>query len=101
MINNRVQISLSEIGEYVNKDSEKGKEILSFVKKFSKISESDAKKLREKLENLGILKIRGEHISKIIEIMPENSTDLNKIFVDTGLEEDETNKILESVKEFK
>ena len=33
--------------------------------------------------------------------MPENAEDLNKIFVDISLDEDEKRKILETIKEFK
>ena len=48
-----------------------------------------------------ILKLKEEHIVKIIELMPEDILDLNKIFVDIALNEDETSKILEVVKKYK
>ena len=46
------------------------------------------------------MKINDENIAKIIDILPENEVDLNKIFIDVVLDEDETKKILETVKEF-
>ena len=47
------------------------------------------------------MRVKQEHIVKIIDLMPENAEELNKIFVDSSLDEDETKKILETVKEFK
>jgi len=44
--------------------------------------------------------LRAEQIIKIIDLLPENQEDLNKI-VDISLDENETKKILETVKEFK
>lgn len=91
---------MAEASEYIS-DNEKNTEIIAFIKKFNKLSTKDAKQLREKLRNLNLMKIREEHISKIIDIIPEDAPDLNKIFVDVSLEEDETKKILDTVKEFK
>ena len=47
------------------------------------------------------MKLKDESIVKIIDLMPETSEDLNKIFVGLNLDEDETKKILDIVKEFK
>ena len=47
------------------------------------------------------MKMKSEHISKIIDLVPENSEDLNKIFVGTNLDEDETKRIIDEVKQFK
>ena len=66
-----------------------------------KLGHKDAKEMRKAVQELGLMKIRDEHIPKLIDLMPENSGDLNKIFNDVGLDEDETQKILETVKQFK
>ena len=100
MIKNSESLSMAEASEYIN-DTEKNTEIIAFIKKFNELSTKDAKQLREKLRNLNLMKIREEHISKIIDVLPEDAPDLNKIFVDVSLEEDETKKILDTVKEFK
>ena len=42
-----------------------------------------------------------ESINKKIVVSAENEEDLNKIFADVGLNEDETKKILETIKQFK
>lgn len=100
MIKNSESLSMAEASEYIN-DNEKNTEIIAFTKKFSKMSTKDAKEIREKIKNLNLMKVQEEHISKIIDILPEDAQELNKIFVDVSLEEDETKKILDTVKEYK
>ncbi len=99
MILKRKPLSMAEAKEYMDKDS--GTDIIGFVKKFIILKPGKAKELREKIEALDLLKVREEHISKIIDIMPETSEELNKIFNDMSLDEDETKKLLETIKEFK
>ena len=99
MILDKKPISMAEAKEYINKDS--GAETLAFIKKFVSLKPEDAKKLREKIQGLELLKVKEEHIVKIIDLLPETADDLNKIFIDMGLDEDETKKILETIKEFK
>ncbi len=99
MILDRKPLSISEANEYVDKDSES--DVVGFVKKFIKIKPEKAKEIREKIKALDLMKVQAEHISKIIDLLPKNTEDLNKIFGDTGLDEDETKKILETIKEYK
>ena len=80
------------------KETEKSKEIESMIKKFSKVDSKKAEKFKEALQNLGIIKLKQADIIKIIDIMPENAVELNKIFIEISLDADETNKILEVVK---
>lgn len=91
---------MAEATEYI-KNSESGAETLSFIKKFVKISPKKAKELREKLTELDLMKLKEENIVKIIDLMPETAEELNKIFVDISLDEDEKSKILEVIKEFR
>ncbi len=53
--------------------------------------------MREKIEDLKLIKIDERHISKIIDIMPENEEELNKIFIGIGLDEEESKKVVEVV----
>ena len=99
MIKNKEPISINGISQYIKKSDDS--EITPFIKKFSKLKLKQADELKEKLEKLEFLKMRKEHLIKIIDLIPEDSGDLNKIFVDVGLNEDETQKILETVKEFR
>jgi DNA-directed RNA polymerase subunit F len=101
MIKNTEPLSAAEIMEYIGKGEDSEANIKNFIKKFVKLSQKEAKELRKELEKLELMKLRKEHIVKIIDLMPENEEDLNKIFIDVSLNEDETKKILETVKKFK
>ena len=101
MIKNAESISMAEAIEYVKKNENSESDIKGFIKKFTKLSQKEAKELRKSLEKLELMKLKTENISKIIDIIPENAEDLNKIFTEVGLDEDETKKILEAVKQFK
>ena len=69
-------------------------ELKGFSNKFVKEDIKVAKKVRKEIEELGLLKVKAEHIAKLIDLMPDNLEDLNKIFIDVGLDENESNKIL-------
>ncbi len=99
MIIERKPLSMVEAKEYIDKDS--GTDIKGFVKKFIILKPNKAKELKEKIVGLDLLKVKEEHITKIIDIMPETTEDINKIFSDVSLDEDETKKLLETIKEFK
>ncbi len=101
MIKNNEQVSMAEAMEYVKNSKDEGKEIRAFIKKFTKLGVKDAKELREKIRKLELIKVDDRHLSKILDILPENPEDLDKIFVGISLDEDETKKILDTVKEFK
>jgi DNA-directed RNA polymerase subunit F len=100
MIKNSKPLSMTEAVEYLKKDEE-GKALKSFIKKFVVLKQEDAKKLKEKLEKLDLMQMKEEHIVNIIDLMPENEEDLNKILVGVNLNEDETKRVLETIKEFK
>ena len=82
-------------------DNDKKKQLEGFIKKFSKIQVGKAEQMKKELEGLGLLKLKKDDIVKIIDIAPEDASDLNKIFVDVSLNEDEANKILEIIKKYK
>jgi DNA-directed RNA polymerase subunit F len=97
MIKNNEPISIAEITEYV-KDKGKEDKIKIFVKKFAKTDIKKAKELRKKLEAIDMMKMKPEYIAKIIDFLPEDNDELNKIFQNISLDEDETKKILDAVK---
>ncbi len=103
MIIERTPLNLNEVEEIVedSPDSEKKEEMKQYLKKFLKTKPEQAKKIKESLEKLDLLKIKREHLVKIIDLLPADATDLNKIFADVSLSEDEINKILEVVKSAK
>jgi DNA-directed RNA polymerase subunit F len=103
MIIDRTPLNYNEV-EDILKDlpvSTKKEETEAFLKKFVKTKPEQAKKIKQELEKLDMLKLKSEHAVKIVDLLPKDASDLNKIFVDISLNEDETNKILEIVKNTK
>ena len=101
MIKNTTPLSMAESMEYIEKEKKVEKPVAEFIKKFVKITPKEAKELRKKLEALNIIKLNDTNISKIIDILPEKAEEINKIFVDISLDENETKRILDTIKEFK
>ena len=101
MIKNTIPLDMAKALEYVKKDSDSEAEIKKFVKKFVKLKPEKAREMQKKLESLDLMKMKPEHIVKIIDLLPEDPENLNKIFNDVSLNEDETKKILEIVEEFR
>ena len=103
MILDRIPLNMNEVEEILKEipDSDKKQEMELFLKKFAKTKEKQAKKIKEDLENWDSIKLKREHIIKIMDLLPEDASDLNKIFSDVSLNEDEINKILEIIKNSK
>ena len=101
MIKNTEIVSMAEALEYIKEDKENNAEVIGFIKKFTTLKPKEAKEIRKKIQNLDLIKAKPEYVTKIIDLLPENTEDLNKIFVDVSLDEDESKKILEIIKEFK
>ncbi len=101
MIKNSEPLSMAEVLEYIKKGEETETDVIGFIKKFNKLKAKEAKELRQEIEFLNILKIKPEYSVKIADLLPESSEELNKIFVDVSLDEDETKKILDTIKKFK
>lgn len=92
-------LTLSEVYSLVG-ESERGEKIRQFLNVFKPIEVEKAKQLKEELLALDIIKLKESHIIKIIDFLPEDATELNKILTDVSLDEAETNKILELVKKY-
>ncbi|MFB6246118.1 MAG: hypothetical protein ABEI74_00815 [Candidatus Pacearchaeota archaeon] len=92
-------LSLSEAKEYLQEEG--NEEMKGFVKKFAKLETEKAKELRSKLEELDMIKMSEHHIAKVIDILPTEIEEINKIFTDTSLEEDEKKQVIEVVKQYK
>ena len=100
MIRNSEPLSMAEVIELVEKEDDE-LNVIGFVKKFKKLKPADAKDLKKQLNDLQMIKIKPDYVVKIIDLLPETSEELNKIFVDVSLDEDETKKILDTIKKFK
>ena len=100
MIIDRTPLNMNEVEDII-KDlppTDRLEETKEFLKKFVKAKPEQAKKIKEELEKIDMIKIKNEHIVKIIDLLPSDASELNKIFIDVSLNEDETNKILGVVK---
>lgn len=104
MIKSREPMSMAESLKYIKdaEGSDEGEaEIKKFIKKFVKLSPADAHKIREKLTALDLVKLKSEYIVKIIDTMPEDRENLNKVFVDVNLDENESKQVLDILGEFR
>jgi DNA-directed RNA polymerase subunit F len=101
MIINKEPLSMAEALKYIKKDETEETDIIGFIKKFIKMKKEKVNAIKIKLKALELIKVKDEHIAKIIDLMPENTEELNKIFTDVGLDEDEVQKILNTLKESK
>ena len=100
MILERKPLDLHEVKKIIEDidDNERKAQIELYLKKFLKTKPEQIKKIKEELKKLDLLKMKEEHVVKIVDLMPEDISDINKIFTDVNLTEDEINKILEIVK---
>ncbi|MBU0977941.1 MAG: hypothetical protein KKD18_05985 [Nanoarchaeota archaeon] len=99
MIHSKQPLTLVEVKEIVDKLEEK-QEMKDYLKKFTKLTKDKAKKLREEVAGLENVKIGEEQMIKLVDIVPKDAEDVNKIFSDTGLTEEETNALLEITKKY-
>ena len=97
MIHEQKPLSLVEVKK-ITESLEEKKDISDYLKKFIKVDLKKAEEMKKELLSLNNLKIKEEDIVKIIDLMPETASEVNKIFTDVSLTEDQINKILEIVK---
>lgn len=91
-------LTLSEVYGLVENNSEAT--IKDFLKNFIKLKAKEATKLKEELKELDLIKLKETHIVKIVDFLPKDSIELNKILTEISLEEEEINKILDVVKKY-
>ena len=101
MIKQNDSLSIAEALAYVDSKNESESKIKNFMEDFKKLDLEKAKSLRKKIEEMELLKVKDSHISKIIDLIPEDKENLNKIFTDVSLDEDESKQILDVIEEFR
>jgi len=99
MIIKMTPVHLAEVGELAG-DLESRPELKSYLKEFSKLDKTKADELLNKLKSLGNLRIKEESMVKVVDLLPRDTESLNKIFLDSSLDEKEINEILAAVKEY-
>lgn len=102
MIKSVKSLSLAEVREVLDsrEETDKTKAVIAYAKKFTKLTAAELKNIKQDLEQLGIIKLKEEHIAKIIDVMPADAEDVRKIFTDVSLEENEITKILDVSKKY-
>ena len=100
MITDRKILNMYEADEILEelKETDKSRELRNFIKKISNTDAKSAKKIKADLEALNLIKLKDSDIVKIIEILPENAIELNKVVIEASLDENEINKILDTIK---
>jgi DNA-directed RNA polymerase subunit F len=99
MIINIKPLHLAEVKGMI-KDIEEKKELADYIKKFTKLPKDKADAMAEELRALENLKMKEEHVIKIVDFMPKDQEDLGKIFSDVSLDDKEANDILDIVKKY-
>lgn len=99
MIIEKTPLSIAEAKEYVE-DKEENKVILDYLKKASKLTKEKTTKLKEEINALNNPKIKDMNIVKIIDFLPKSQEEVNRIFTEVNLNEEEINAILEITKQY-
>lgn len=99
MIINQKPITLGEAKELVV-ETEFNKGLVEYFKDFTKLSKEKSISFREELESLKNHKVKEDKIVKIVDLVPQDSEDLSKIFNDVSLSEEETQSILNISKNY-
>jgi DNA-directed RNA polymerase subunit F len=101
MIKKQFPVAMVNVQEILRDTKTENPELEKFLDKFINVKKEKVKELKKELEDLKIMKMRGDEIVKIIDYLPEDAQDLNKIFIETSLDEDEQNKILDVIKKYR
>lgn len=108
-IASKKQVSVTEVFDIINKKSKdkeltyREEKIKEFLKKHNKISFKEFLEIKKKIEELKISRLEEEHIIKIVDIMPENGTQLRSLVQNTGivLVDDIANNILDILNSYR
>ncbi|MFH1521470.1 MAG: hypothetical protein ABIF18_00775 [archaeon] len=98
-IKEKTPITMAEVVVLAG-DSDKGKAIKDFIKGFNTMNIKKAKEMKEELRGIDLIKLKDEHIVKIVDFVPTDASELNKILVGVSLDQDEVNKILDVAKKY-
>lgn len=99
MILEQKPLNLADVKKLAGNLEEK-KQVADYLKKFGKLDKKKADELSEEIRKLENIKIREEDIVKIADFRPDDIEELNKLFSEVSLTEEESNAILEIVKKY-
>tara|TARA_Y100000310_G_scaffold345856_1_gene471543 strand:- start:20007 stop:20309 length:303 start_codon:yes stop_codon:yes gene_type:complete len=99
VIREETPITLVEVASLVG-DSERVENIKKFNKKFNKMTAEEAKEIKAELRALDLIKLKERYIVKIIDFMPQDTSELNKVIIDVPFNQEESTKILNVIKKY-
>jgi len=99
MIISMKPLHLAEVKELAGDLSGKP-ELHSYLKDFCPLNKKEADTLAKKIREINNPKIREDSVVKIVDLLPKDAEDMNKIFNDVSLDEKEINEIIAIVKEY-
>jgi len=99
MIISKKPLTIAEAKELA-KDTDETKPIHGYFKTFGKLNKDKALKLFEEVKALNNPRIKDDEIVKVVDVLPEDPEEVNKIFNESGLSEDEIKVILEIVSKY-
>ena len=99
MITAKTPLMLAEVKEMVDALEER-QTLKDYLKTYTKLTKDKAEKLKGEILGLNNPKIGEVHAVKVADFLPTEARDVNKIFNDVSLNEEETNAILEVVKRY-
>ena len=100
-------ISLVETNVILEKIKKKDKDLdekqqktQEYIHKLTKLTEKEVKEVKKKLEGIDLQRLKTKHITKIIDVMPQDMDSLKALFTSEPmtLKQEELNKILECLK---
>ena len=94
---NKTPVPLADIKDYI-KDLDDKKPLEDYLKKFSKTKKEKAHEIIEGVRALDNPKIKETDLVKIADFSPTTIGEVNKIFTELNLTEDEANAILDIIK---
>ena len=96
MITRTTPLSMAESLKYVKSD-----ELKAFINSFTHLDYKKAEELRQKLVDLDIIKLNDKFVTKLIDTLPETKEEILKISTSVNLDQNEIEKILQTIKEYK
>ncbi len=94
-------LTLPEVKQIIEKkEGEKIKKTLDYINKFTKLKPKEVVELKEKINKLGITRLKDKTIAKIIDLMPKDIESLRMILSQENLtvKVEDLQKILECLK---
>jgi DNA-directed RNA polymerase subunit F len=98
MILSKKYLTMAEVQTMAKSDEPKP--IHDYLKKYTLLSKKDAEELKSSITALNNPKLKEEHIIKIVDFLPKDLEDLNKIVSEANLSDTEANAILDLTKKY-